>query len=47
LEQGNNDQAMVKKTEEIVHGIQERLRERVAKYDDLVNKHMMLNNKLI
>jgi hypothetical protein len=32
---------------EIVHGIQEQLKERVAKYDDLVNKHVMLKNELV
>jgi hypothetical protein len=31
----------------IVHGIQEQLKERVAKYDDLVNKHVMLKNELV
>lgn len=30
-----------------MHGIQEQLKERMAKYDDLVNKHVMLKKDLV
>jgi hypothetical protein len=30
-----------------MHGIQKQLKERVAKYDDLVNKHVMLKKEVV
>ena len=51
---GNNDQEMIgewqgmtKKYEEITQEIQEQLKERMAKYDELVNKHVMLEKELV
>jgi hypothetical protein len=34
-------------SEEIVCGIQEQLEERIVKYDDMVNKHVMLEKELM
>lgn len=51
---GNNDQEMIsewqgmtKKYEEITQEIQEQLKERMAKYDKLMNKHVMLEKELV
>jgi len=38
---------MATKYKEIMHGIQKQLKERVAKYDDLVNKHVMLKKEVV
>ena len=42
-----NDQDMATKSEEIVHGTQEQLKEKVPKYNDLINKHVMLDKELV
>jgi len=38
---------MARKSKEIAQGIQESLKERMAKYNDLVNKHLMLEKELV
>jgi hypothetical protein len=43
----NNDQEMAMKSKKIVHKIQEKLKKRVTKYDNLVNKHVMLKKELV
>lgn len=30
-----------------MHGIKEQLKERIVKYDDMVNKHMMMEKELM
>lgn len=39
-------QGITKKYEKIAQGIQEQLKEIMAKYDDLMNKHVMLEKEL-
>ena len=43
----NNDQEMAMKFEKIMHEIQEQLKKRVTKYDNLVSKHVMLKKELV
>jgi hypothetical protein len=40
-------QNIAKRFEKITHGIQNQLWERVIKYDDLMNKHMMMVKELV